>query len=183
MRESEVNKFARFLPEHWREFSTLDTMEPWTLIFLDVIYITLEAKHGKRAWLLVFNVITGGLRIRSVKHKFMIAEQWDDIIVEESLHKRKDVQVTVGADSDGAMALIKETLHKRGLAYLLIPLYMYVLNMVEGAVNYFKAGMASILLSACMTTGPLTVQDVNAAAAHLCYMHKHFAKAHVSDTY
>ena len=63
VRESEVNKFARFIPEHWREFGTLDMMEPWTLIFLDSIYITLEAKHGKCAWLLVFDVITGGLRI------------------------------------------------------------------------------------------------------------------------
>ena len=81
------------------------------------------------------------------------------------------------------MALIKETLRKHGLAYLLIPPYMYVLNMVEGAVNYFKASVASILLSACTTTGPLTVRDVNMAAAHLCYMHKCFAKACVSDTY
>ena len=113
----------------------------------------------------------------------MIAEQWDDIIMEESLHKRKDVRVTVAADSDGAMALIKETSHKRGLAYLPIPPYMYMLNMVEGAVNYFKAGVASILLSACTTTSPLTVRDVNTAAAHLCYVHERFAKARVSDTY
>ena len=93
------------------------------------------------------------------------------------------MQVTVATDSNSTMALIKETLCKHGLAYLLIPLYMYMLNMVEGAVNYFKASIASILLSACMMTGPLTVWDINMAAAHLCYVHECFTKAHVSDTY
>ena len=38
---------------------------------------------------------------------------------EESLHKRKDVRVTVGAGSNGVMALIKEVPRKRGVTYLL----------------------------------------------------------------
>ena len=55
--------------------------------------------------------------------------------------------------------------------------------MVEGAVNYLKVGVASILLSACTTDGPLTVRDVNAAAEHLCFIHERFVKARVSDNY
>ena len=183
VRESDVNRFMLFLPEHWRRQGTLDTFEPWTLIFLDVVYINLEAKQGKRSWLIVYDVATGGLRIRAVKHKYEIATQWDQIIVEESLHKRKDVRVTVGADGDGVMSLIKEVSRKRGVAYLPIPPYSYVLNMVEGAVNYLKVGVASILLSACTTDGPLTVRDVNAAAEHLCFIHERFVKARVSDNY
>jgi len=183
VRESDVNRFMLFLPEHWRRQGTLDTFEPWTLIFLDVVYINLEAKQGKRSWLVVYDVATGGLRIRAVKHKYEIATQWDQIIVEESLHKRKDVRVTVGADGDGVMSLIKEVSRKRGVAYLPIPPYSYVLNMVEGAVNYLKVGVASILLSACTTDGPLTVRDVNAAAEHLCFIHERFVKARVSDNY
>ena len=178
-----MNRFMLFLPEHWRRQGTLDTFEPWTLIFLDVVYINLEAKQGKRSWLIVYDVATGGLRIRAVKHKYEIATQWDQIIVEESLHKRKDVRVTVGADGDGVMSLIKEVSRKRGVAYLPIPPYSYVLNMVEGAVNYLKVGVASILLSACTTDGPLTVRDVNAAAEHLCFIHERFVKARVSDNY
>ena len=87
----------------------------------------------------------GGLRIRAVKHKFEIADQWDELIVEESLHKRKDVRVAVGADGDGVMALIKEASRKRGIAYLPLPPYSDVLNMVECAVNYLKVGVASVL--------------------------------------
>ena len=72
------------------------------------------AWQGKRSWLVVYDVATGGLRIRAVKHKYEIATQWDQVVVEESLHKRKDVRFTVGADGDGVMALIKEeSLHKR----------------------------------------------------------------------
>ena len=81
------------------------------------------------------------------------------------------------------MSLIKEVSRKRGVAYLPIPPYSYVLNMVEGAVNYLKVGVASILLSACTTDGPLTVRDVNAAAEHLCFIHERFVKARVSDNY
>ena len=69
------------------------------------------------------------------------------------------------------------------MAYLLIPPYSYVLNMVEGAVNYLKVGVASVLLSACTTDGPLTVRDVNAAAEHLCFIHERFVKARVSNNY
>ena len=69
------------------------------------------------------------------------------------------------------MSLIKEVSRKRGVAYLPIPPYSYVLNMVEGAVNYLKVGVASVLLLACTTDGPLTVRDVNAAAEHLCFIH------------
>ena len=53
VRESDVNRFMLFLPEHWRRQGTLDTFELWTLIFLDVVYINLEAKQGKRSWLIV----------------------------------------------------------------------------------------------------------------------------------
>ena len=58
-----VNRFMLFLPEHWRGLGTLDTFEPWTLIFLDVVYINLEAKQGKRSWLIAYDVATGSLRI------------------------------------------------------------------------------------------------------------------------
>ena len=44
VRESDVSRFMLFFPEHWRRLGTLDTFEPWTLIFLNVIYINLEAK-------------------------------------------------------------------------------------------------------------------------------------------
>ena len=50
IRKSDVNEFMGFLPDHWRRAGELDTIEPWTLMFLDVIYITLEAKLGKQAW-------------------------------------------------------------------------------------------------------------------------------------
>ena len=73
VRESDVNRFMLFLPEHWRRQGTLDTFEPWTLIFLDMIYINLKAKQGKRSWLIVYDMATGGLRIRAVKHKYEIA--------------------------------------------------------------------------------------------------------------
>ena len=69
------------------------------------------------------------------------------------------------------------------MAYLLKLPYSYVLNMVEGAVNYLKVGVALVLLSACTTDGPLTVRDVNTAAEHLCFIHEQFMKARVSDNY
>ena len=53
----------------------------------------------------------------------------------------------------------------------------------EGAVNYLKVGVASVLLSACTTDGPLTVRDVNAAAEHLFFIHERFVKARMSDNY
>ena len=59
--ESDVNRFMLFLPNHWRRLGTLDTFELWTLIFLDMVYINLEAKHGKCSWLIVYDMATGGL--------------------------------------------------------------------------------------------------------------------------
>ena len=110
--ESDINKFMLFLPEHWQHQGTLDTFELWTLIFLDMVYINLKAKQGKHSWLIIYDVATRGLHIQVVKHKYKIATQWDQVIVEESLHKHKDVCVTVGADGDGVMLLIKEVSRK-----------------------------------------------------------------------
>ena len=112
VRESDVNKFMLFLPEHWWRQGTLDTFELWTLIFLDMVYINLKARQGNCSWLIIYDVATGGLCIHAVRHKYEIAEQWDHIIVEKSLHKCKAVRVTVGADSDGVMSLIKEVSRK-----------------------------------------------------------------------
>ena len=64
------------------------------------------------------------------------------------------------------------------MAYLLILPYFYVLNMVEGTVNYLTVGVASVLLSACTTDRPLTVHNDNTATEHLC-----FIKARMSDNY
>ena len=108
VRESDVNKFMSFLPEHWQHQGTLNTFELRTLIFVDVVYINLEAKQGKHSWLVVYDVATSRLCIRAMKHKYEIATQWDQVIIKESLHKHKDVHVTVGADIDGVMLLIKE---------------------------------------------------------------------------
>ena len=172
-----------FLPEHWWCQGTLNTFKLWTLIFLDVVYINLKAKQGKHSWLIVYDVATSGLQIHTVKHKYEIATQWDQVIVEESLHKHKDVYVTVGADSDSVMSLIKEVSHKCGVAYLLSLPYSYMLTMVEGVVNYLKVGVALILLSACTTDGPLTMHDANVAAEHLCFIHEQFMKACMSNNY
>ena len=79
--------------------------------------------------------------------------------------------MTVGVDSDRVMVLIKEASHKQGIAYLLLLPYSYMLNKVEGAVNCLKVGVASVLLSACTTTSPLTIHNVTQQLCTYAFMH------------
>ena len=74
---------------------------------------------------------------------------FDEVIIEESLHKQSTC-VTVGADGDGAMALVKEACRRRGLAWLDIPPWSPHLNPVEAAMGRFKQKLAD--------GGPLTVE-------------------------
>ena len=86
-----------------------------------------------------------------MKHKYEIADQWDQAIVEESLHKRQDVRVTVGADGDGIMALIKEVSRKRGVAYLPLPPYSYITG--TGAI--FSIAVRGVSRVVCGWSQPL----------------------------
>ena len=114
----------------------------------DCIELDFKTRGGKKHMLLMLDVATGGLRVKGFKHKHEVGEYFDEYIVEESLHKR-EIRVTVGADGDGAMSLIKNAARKRGVAFLPIPPYSPHLNPVEGAVNIFKQAVTSVLLSAC----------------------------------
>ena len=79
--------------------------------------LDVKARGGKNKLLMGYDVITGGMRIKPFKHKFEIGEMADEIFVEEGLNRRK-VRVVVGADGDGAMALLKTAARKRGIAFL-----------------------------------------------------------------
>ena len=125
--------------------------------------------------LLMLDVATEGLHIKGIKHKHEVSEHFDKYIVEESLHKR-EIRVTVGADGDGAMVLVKDAACKHGVAFLPIPPYSPHLNPVEGMVNIFKQAVTSVLLLACTEEGPLTVTNVLWVGEYVCHMHERWCK-------
>ena len=160
----------------------LDTMEPGPLWFFDNFELDVKARGGKNKLLMGYDVITGGMRIKPFKHKFEIGEMADEIFIEEGLNRRK-VRVVVGADGDGAMALLKTAARKRGIAFLPIPPYSPHLSPVEGAIGLFKMMVGAVLLSACTETGALTTEHAAFAAAYVCYVYERFCKERSFDTY
>ena len=149
---------------------------------MDTIELDFKTRGGKKCMLLMLNVATGGLRVKGIKHKHEVSKHFDEYIVEESLHKR-EMRVTVGADGDGAMALVKDAARKRGVAFLPIPPYSPHLNPVEGVVNIFKQAVTSMLLSACTEEGPLIVANGLWAAEYVCHVHGRWCKERYYDTY
>ena len=112
----------------------------------------------------MYDVATNGLRVKPYKRKYDLPMLFDEVIIEESLHKRS-TRLTVGADSDGAMALVKEACRRHGLAWLDIPPWSPHLNRVEAAMGCFKQKLASVLLAACTDGGPLIVELAHHAAS------------------
>ena len=181
-RDVQMHELFRFLPEHWRKYGALDTFEPWTIMFADNITIP----HGKgipdTKLLVVYDVATAGLRIKPYEHKHELGELMDEVIVEEALNKRS-ARVTVGADGDGAMALVRETCRKRGVSWLPLPPWQPHLNPVELAVSHLKACTASALLGACTEDGPITPKLAHHAAQHVAYVNERFAATRRTETY
>ena len=101
---------------------------------------------------------------------------FDEVIIEESLHKQSTC-VTVGADGDGAMALVKEACRRRGLAWLDIPPWSPHLNPVEAAMGRFKQKLASVLLAACTDSGLLTVDLAHHAVSFVAHVSERFGRA------
>jgi hypothetical protein len=105
-RPTKAARHFRFIP-HGEGRGQLDALEPGELIFVGNIELDFKTRGGKKHMLPMLDVATGGLRVKGFKHKHEAGEYFDEYIVEESLHKR-GIRVTVGADGDGAMSLIKD---------------------------------------------------------------------------
>ena len=120
-RPTKAARHFRFIP-HGNGRWQLDMLEPGELIFADINKLDFKTRGGKKYMLLMLDVATGGLHIKGIKHKHKVGKHFDEYIVEESSHKR-EIRVTVGADGDGAMALVKDAARKRGVAFLPIPPY------------------------------------------------------------
>ena len=180
--DSPVHELFRFLPEHWRKHGELDTITPWSIIFTDNI----EVAHGEgfetTKLLVVYDLATNGIRVKPFKRKYDLGIIFDEIIIEESLDKRT-TRVTVGADGDGAMKLVKEACRKRGVNWLDIPPWSPHLNPVEGAIGHFKQTMASVLLAACTRDGPLTPRLAHHAATYVAYVNERFSARRIDDSY
>jgi hypothetical protein len=181
-RDVQAHEVYRFLPQHWRKFGMLDTIEPWSIIFTDNITMV----HGKDTpdtkLFVAYDVATNGIRVKPYQNKHELGEIMDRIIVEEALHKRSK-RVTVGADGDGAMSLVREACFKRGVSWLPIPPWQPHLNPVELAVSHLKAGIASQLLGACSEGGPLKPAHAHYAATYIAHMNERFASTRRSETY
>jgi hypothetical protein len=182
VRGSPVNELFRFLPEHWRKHGELDTIEPWSIIFTDNIEVAHGEGYETTKLLVVYDLATNGIRVKTFKRKYDLGNIFDEIIIEESLDKRTS-RVTVGADGDGAMKLVKEACRKRGVNWLDIPPWSPHLNPVEGAIGHFKQTMASVLLSACTSDGPLTPRLAHHAATYVAYVNERFAARRIDDSY
>ena len=182
IREVPTHELYRFLPDHWRKHGMLDTIEPWSIVFVDNITMA----HGKgfpdSKLLVAYDLATSGIRIKTYKHKHELGELMDEIIVEEALNKRSQ-RITIGADGDGAMALVREACRRQGLSWLPIPPWQPHLNPVELAVSHLKECTASVLIGACTPGGPITPALAHYAAKYIAYINERFAAVRRGETY
>ena len=77
-------------------------MMPWQLCFADLITFDFRVRGNKVNLLLVYDLVTDGVRCIPCKAKAQIGEAWDKVVTMESLHLRP-YKVTVVTDGCGAM--------------------------------------------------------------------------------
>ena len=64
-------------------------MQPWQLIFADLVTFDFRVRGAKAKMLLIYDLVTDGIRCISMKRKADIGEQWNKLVVQESLNKRE----------------------------------------------------------------------------------------------
>ena len=132
--------------------------------------------------LLVADVATGGLRVEGMQSKEESGNVYDEIVVNEALHRR-EIRIVVGADGDGAMRLVKEVARRRGISFLPLPPYLPHLGRVEFAVRHFKECVYSVLLPAIKKDGPVTAKHCLFAAKFVCYTLEQLPKERIFKSY
>ncbi|MEC8025343.1 MAG: hypothetical protein VX223_15555, partial [Myxococcota bacterium] len=152
----------------------VEYLQPWQLIFADLITFDFRVRGSKAKVLLIYDLVTDGVRCVSMTRKAEIGAHWDKLVVQESLHLRP-YKVTVVTDGCGAMhgLLVAEAL-RRDIDHLPIPPHQPHLNNIEGIVASFKADVAACLLKAMADDGPLTEAHVAMACEHVAYVRERF---------
>ena len=149
-------------------------MMPWQLCFADLITFDFRVRGNKVNLLLVYDLVTDGVRCIPCKAKAQIGEAWDKVVTMESLHLRP-YKVTVVTDGCGAMhGILAENAFKRGIDHLPIVPHQPHLNNIEGIVASFKADVAACLLGTCVDAGPIHEAFVVACAEYVCYTRERF---------
>ena len=143
-------------------------MFPWQLVFVDRVCFDFKLRGSKVHMLVVYDLVTGGVRVRPSRSKAEDGIEFDKIITMESLDRRP-YKVTVATDNCGAMTLVADAAQARHLDYLPLVPHQPHLNVVEGIVASFKADVAACLLNACVDGGPIHEGFIHYAAEHVAY--------------
>ena len=170
--ESAIAEHARCYPSlvkgepRWQ----VSHLKPWQLVFADLIKFDYRVRGNKAGMLVVYDLVTDGVRVAPVHRKALIGDVWDRIVTQESLHLRP-YKVTVVTDGCGAMhGILAEHAYKRGIDHLPIPPHQPHLNNVEGIVASYKADVAACLTAACAAEGPISEAHVMLRAEYVAYI-------------
>ena len=154
---------------------------PWALVFADLITFDFRVRGNKAHLLVVYDLVTDGVRVRPVKRKAEIGDEWDKLVTMESLHLRPH-KVTVVTDGCGAMhGILADRALRRGIDHMPIPPYQPHLNNVEGIVGSFKADVACCLKAACVEGGPIHEAYVMACSEYVAYTRERFVPRRTID--
>ena len=182
VKESDVPHWAIAYPhlfQHGRW--DVQSMQPDSLWFFDIITLDFEARHKRRYMLLAYSLVSGSVRVRAMRSKREAGIEADRIITMEALDKR-DYKVTISGDGCGAVGgkgdgggLVREAAFARKLDFFPLEPNRPQHNPIEGIVSAFKADVASVLLPA-MKGGGIDESFVCLAAEYCSATIERFAQ-------
>ena len=116
-----------------------DKLRPSELLFADEIeFEQFKVKGKKPSMLLVYDAMTGGIRVKAENSKREHGEWFREMAIQEAWNKRGH-KVTVSSDGCGSMTYLRDAALDLGIDHWPIPPYSSRFNLAEQAIGSFKA--------------------------------------------
>ena len=153
-----------------------DKLRPSELLFADEIeFEQFKVKGKKQSMLLVYDAMTGGIRVKAENSKREHGDRFRELAIQEAWNKRGH-KVTVSSDGCGSMTYLRDSALDLGIDHWPIPPYSPRFNLAEQAIGSFKATVTACLLGASADKGPIDASYVQYAAEYVAYMHERFVQ-------